>query len=378
MMMFLGLIFAVCFYFSRVHRKYILTLCIESACEVVIILYEWKNLGGFDSSLISLILVLFIIKPLLVNFRYHLYVSGFYALVLFAIFYLDIYYQHLLVIPYQPSDVDRLQVIVNFGIIGLVIFFFKREYEKRLEEKGAIQSQLENALVKEKELNQIKTEFIQMVSHQFRTPLTSIYSSTELLDLSLQNEGLATEKNKLKIDRIYDAVNLLTGMLEKLLAFEKVDSEAIRVRKINSNCILLVKDCVDKFNFKNESKINVSVSYINSPKPVSVDPTLFKEVIHQLLENAIKFSENDAKINIDLGFTDTYFKLKISDKGIGIPETDIEHIFDPFFRSQNAKNIKGNGIGLVFAKKFVSLHDGIISVESKEGIGTVFKLSFPY
>lgn len=243
---------------------------------------------------------------------------------------------------------------------------------KTLEER---EIQLEQALNKEKELNELKSRFVSMASHEFRTPLSTILSSASLISRYTET---GQQKNRLKhTDRIKSSVNNLTSILNEFLSLSKIEEGK---EKSNPVPIQLQEFCqsilgeikgIKKQGQTLDFQITSDIGEINS------DPRILKNIILNLLSNAIKYSSEEGVIHWHITKESNQVSFEIKDNGIGIPESEQKHLFSRFFRASNAESIKGTGLGLHIVKRYVELLKGHIHFESELGEGTVFKVLIP-
>ncbi len=234
--------------------------------------------------------------------------------------------------------------------------------------------QLHEALNKEKELGILKSRFVSMASHEFRTPLSSILSSAELIEMYIQAGRL--EKTGKNVLRIKNSVRNLTEILNDFLSLEKLEAGKIEVQKTEINLInffdelheeinaILHKD--QQFLFKNAVG-----------ETIETDPYLLKNILINLTSNAIKYSPNGAPVTLAITEEKNQLLFKVIDRGIGIPEEDRQHMFSRFFRASNVENIKGTGLGLTIVKRYLELMGGTIGFESKYGKGSTFFFYLP-
>ncbi|HEY9811156.1 MAG TPA: PAS domain S-box protein [Halomicronema sp.] len=245
--------------------------------------------------------------------------------------------------------------------------------------------ELHQSLETEKQLNEIKSRFVSMVSHEFRNPLTSIVMSVELL----QHYGeRSSEEKKLRyLQRIKAAANQMTDLLENVLVIGKVEAGKLTLNAtaldIEEFCLDLVEDSKLALNF---SAVSFSTSgpipqkYKDFPKTVflpCLDEKLLRHILSNLLSNAIKYSPLGGRVRLMLTYLDKEVVFQVQDEGIGIPADDLPLLFEAFHRAGNVGKIPGTGLGLAIVKKAVDLHGGTISVESKIKTGTTFTVRLP-
>jgi len=242
---------------------------------------------------------------------------------------------------------------------------------KRLEES---EIELNSALTKEKELNELKSRFVSMASHEFRTPLSTIMSSASLISKYEKEEH---QKNRVKhINRIKSAVNNLTGILNDFLSLSKIEEGAVSVQKSNIDLSKLCDVITDEVNglLKKGQKI---VFKHEIKHQLHSDQRILKNILFNLVSNAIKYSEEDSEILCKIKETKDYFTFIIEDTGLGIPPEDQKYLFKRFFRASNVENIQGTGLGLNIVKRYVEILNGDISFQSVLGDGTKFTVNIP-
>ena len=245
--------------------------------------------------------------------------------------------------------------------------------QEALHEIEKSRSELKEALDKEKQLNELKSRFLSMASHEFRTPLTTILSSATLIaeyPLSEQND-----KRMKHVERIASAVNNLNDILSDFLSLSKIEEGKVEAvfREFNLKNFILEIIAELKGLYKKDQHIEYEHS---GPEQAILDPKLLKNIVVNLLSNALKFSEESKSVQIQVKNSAKTLSIAVADAGIGISEEDKEHLFQRFFRGQNATNIQGTGLGLNIVAKFVELMDGNIRVESELNKGTTFILRF--
>lgn len=234
---------------------------------------------------------------------------------------------------------------------------------------------MEKALERQKELNNMKSQFISMTSHELRTPLTTIRSNTELLNYQLDHpEKLKHEKLKKNVGRIENNVDRLNQLINNILMIGKLDSDKIPFDPRPINVYDFIKENIlPDFESRNQP---ILCEQDGEPYKVNLDDQLFRHIMTNLLENAVKYSPEGKPPLIKLVF-DKSLEIHVVDYGIGIPEEEIPKLFDTFFRASNVDNIQGTGLGLSIVKQFVKIHKGDISVNSEVGKGSTFTLNFP-
>jgi PAS domain S-box-containing protein len=246
-------------------------------------------------------------------------------------------------------------------------------------------SDLEKKLEDEAELNEMKSRFLSIASHEFRTPLAGIMSSLNLMKryLDASGQGSSGIQNKEKINRhivkINDLVKNLTSILNNFLALGNIEKGEIPVRFTKVDVKKTIMD--RKSMFEQICKTGQEIFYTHSGKKVTavLDHYLLRNIINNLISNAVKYSPEYSEIHIHSEITEhAEFKLTVTDQGIGIPENDQKNIFMRFYRAKNALAYEdGTGLGLNIVKSYVDLMKGAISVESEENRGTTVCITIP-
>jgi signal transduction histidine kinase len=252
------------------------------------------------------------------------------------------------------------------------VFFLDLTQQKKTEER------LQQALQAEQELSELKSRFINTVCHEYRTPLTSIYSSSEILEH--YRHQLSEEKQVFYLKRIQSSVYHLTQLVEDVLFLGKADSGHLntRLKKIDliQFCELFIREEVN-FNSHLSHFPELKFSFDCSSIVVSLDELLFRQILSNLVSNAIKYSLPKGVIEIHLSLDVNKVLISIRDYGIGIPEDELDKIFEPFYRCSSASSISGTGLGLAIVKRAVETLHGSLKVESELGKGSTFTVILP-
>ena len=243
-----------------------------------------------------------------------------------------------------------------------------------LQELETSQHELSEALDKERQLNEIKSRFVSMASHEFRTPLSAVLSSASLLSKYTHEEE--QEKRDRHINRIKESVKHLNDILEDFLSLGRLDEGRIAADPVEFNLRELLDETLSDLKLIIKKGQYFKVDY-NGHEQIIADKKLLKNVIINLVSNAVKFSGEDAPININSIVNQKEARLSIRDKGIGISESDQEHLFSSFFRGANVTNIQGTGLGLHIVKRYVDLLNGNVHLQSQLGKGTTITITIP-
>lgn len=248
---------------------------------------------------------------------------------------------------------------------------------KRAEEEMRL------ALAREQELNKLKANFVTAVSHEFRTPLTVIFSSSEILQAQ---PNLAQEKRDKMHFQIERSVKRMTELLDEVVFIERSMRERTIAFPRPNNIFKLVSDVIAETEIFDRQHHVVSVQYIgfdgepslmNPSLMLQIDAGLVRPVISHLLTNALKFSPAESPIRITLERTQKDLRITVKDKGIGIPEPEQPYIYDLFFRASNVGLTQGTGMGLTIVKRCVDAHGGVVMCDSHLMSGTVFRVQIP-
>jgi PAS domain S-box-containing protein len=245
-----------------------------------------------------------------------------------------------------------------------------KEALQKLEES---QQELSEALDKEKQLNEIKSRFVSMASHEFRTPLSTILSSATLIGKYPSTEE--NEKRQRHIRKIKDSVSHLNGLLEDFLSLGKLEEGKVTVHSSTFHVKEFIEDITEEM--KAVQKENQLIHFnFSGDENFTTDKRLLKNIMINLLSNALKYSKDDANVWI-IAENKKQLSVTIQDEGVGISEEDMQHLFTTFFRGKNVTNIEGTGLGLPIVKKYLDLLEGKIDLKSELNVGTTVKISLP-
>lgn len=234
--------------------------------------------------------------------------------------------------------------------------------------------ELRLALSKEKELNELKSRFVSMASHEFRTPLTSILSSAAIIGRYTKEEQQPNREKH--INRIKSSVANLTGILNDFLSLSKLEEGKVEVHLTELDLELLCQEVIEDTKGLLKSDQIITHKIVGKNPKVIVDERILRNILFNLISNAIKYSDDD--ISCEIIFEKEYYLFKVADKGIGIPKEDQKYLFTRFFRAGNVTNIQGTGLGLNIVQRYVSILGGEISFISEHEVGTTFIVKIPY
>lgn len=246
-----------------------------------------------------------------------------------------------------------------------------KEALQRLEQS---QAELSEALDKERQLNEIKSRFVSMASHEFRTPLSAVLSSASLIGKYVTTEQ---QPNRDKhINRIKDSVKHLNDLLEDFLSLGKLDEGKIGAQFGLFKLSEAIHDTIDEVRGLVKPGQEIRYEY-KGEEIVYSDRKLLKNILINLISNALKFSDEGATIDVTSNVEEETAVISVADKGIGISAEDQQHLFSSFFRGKNALNIQGTGLGLHIVKRYTDLIGGSINLQSTLGEGTTITITIP-
>lgn len=255
-------------------------------------------------------------------------------------------------------------------ISGAVVVFWDLS-ERRQKEY------LEQALIKEQELNRLKSLFISTVSHEFRNPLAMIQTAVELIEL--HGTKLTETKKNTYLNRIYGAVQSMEKLMEDVLFMGKAEAGYLVYSPAPIKLDQFCQDLIEEFSIIENNSHSIIFNCHSQNNDAVMDEKLLHYLFINILSNAAKYSPAGSEIRFDLtcDLLNKIVIFQVKDQGIGIPKSDQDRIFDSFYRASNVQSFHGNGLGLVIAKKCVDAHNGTIELSSQLGLGTIFTITLP-
>ena len=245
------------------------------------------------------------------------------------------------------------------------------ELEAKVRERTL---ELTDSLEREKEHNEMKSRFVSMASHEFRTPLSAILSSVSLIDSYKSAED--SEKRKKHVERIKSSVKNLTGILDNFLSLDKLEQGKIEMTDEQFDIVEFSGDIIEEVASMRKTGQQIRFEH-SGEREINRDKRVLRNVLLNVLSNAIKYSYENQDIHFLIDVKNKTVTIQIRDEGVGIPEAEQKNLFDKFFRAKNVTNIQGTGLGLNIVKKYVELLDGSIRFSSKSNEGTTFIIEFP-
>lgn len=230
-------------------------------------------------------------------------------------------------------------------------------------------------LTQGKTLTSFHPSFYLMASHEFKTPLTAIASSLELLETKMQQDSLMAPFYASKISRIKQEISVLHHMVDEMLASGKTNRTPPLLPG-ETDVAALAREIKQQYFTTRTDKRYLQIKVSGTPRNIPVDKNQLNSVLINLISNAFKYSTAGNPV-LSLLFRKKEMVIKVADTGIGIPAKDLRHIFTSWYRGSNTAHIAGSGLGLAIIKAFVTTYQGTIEVISKENKGAVFILSLP-
>jgi len=249
-----------------------------------------------------------------------------------------------------------------------------KSLKKMLHALSEAKEEVSLSLEKEKELNQMKSRFVSMASHEFRTPLSSVQLSSVLIEKYA--EPYNNKQIKKHVGKIKNAVGNLNTILNDFLSLERLEAGNVQPAFTSFNLVKLAEEITEEMQMIAKEEQNIIYQHTGVESMVNSDQNLLRNCMINLISNAIKYSGEHTFIEFSTEINDTNWIVTISDNGIGIPESDQKNLFQPFFRAHNTGNIPGTGLGLNIVLRYAGLMKGQLDFESEVNKGARFTLSF--
>ncbi len=244
--------------------------------------------------------------------------------------------------------------------------------ENNVTKIKSIEEKMKQSLQKEKELSELKSQFVSMASHEFRTPLSTILSSISLIEKydQLGND----EKKKSHFEKVKKNIRNLTSMLNDTLTISRIEEKMIEVNLEVVNIYKLLAEVIAETDGLKGENREIIINFAGEEN-LKLDQKIMKVVLANVLSNALKYSDKD--VVVEVAATKEELAISVADKGIGIPEVAQAKLFDRFYRAENAANIQGTGLGLNIVKSYISLLEGELTFKSRENVGTTIFIKIP-
>lgn len=285
----------------------------------------------------------------------------------------------------KPFNIRELNMVIELAIFKdrkeKELQKLNNELEEKVRQRTAelyeANEELVKALEKEREINELKSRIVLNVSHGFKTPLTSILSSAQLLQIYAEREHPLKPKITKHAFKIEHSVRALNNLLTSVLFFGKADENKLEFKPKKIFTSAFVKELLDTVRAGVENEVTIKPEIGELPKTVTSDPELLYQVLENLLSNAVKYSKNGKQVEFKLGFEEGKLLAQVRDKGIGIPKSEQSRLFSRFFRAKNVGIVEGSGLGLSIVRKCLDVLDGDITFESEIDKGTTFFVTIP-
>lgn len=244
-----------------------------------------------------------------------------------------------------------------------------------LEQLELSKDELAKALTTERELGELKSRFVSMASHEFRTPLTTILTSATLIEKYPGSDQ--QDKRQKHLQRIRSSVNHLNDILEEFLSVGRLEEGKITANSVAVGLSGLIQEVVSDMQGMLKAGQTIQIDLACSDQ-VWLDPSLLRKILVNLLSNAIKYSGDHSIVLVQGGCADQLLTLSVIDQGVGISKEDQEHLFERFFRAKNVSNTPGTGLGLHIVARYIDLMGGTVTLNSELNQGTTVTLTLPY
>jgi PAS domain S-box-containing protein len=245
-----------------------------------------------------------------------------------------------------------------------------QDMEKEVLERKKAEEEVRKSLEKERELNELKSRFVSIASHEFRTPLSTVLSSASLIQQYKEKGEL--EKVDKHVQRIKSSVNHLTTILNDFLSLGKLEEGKIDIKKETFNVEEFFHEITEEVKASLKEGQSIKITCDESIQSINTDARILRNILFNLISNASKYSAVQKNIYLTCTRKNDKMIFRVGDEGIGIPPQEQKHIFDRFFRASNSGNIQGTGLGLNIVKRYAELLEGTISFESEYGKGSTF------
>jgi signal transduction histidine kinase len=266
--------------------------------------------------------------------------------------------------------IEPVGTLLTFSILLGVFGLLYRQLQQRQRAEAA-----QKALAQEKELGELKLQLFSMVSHEFRTPLSLIMGSSQLMETSLKD---IVEPSHLKsVYRIQSAAKVMTQLLNDILMISRADAGALEFNPKSIEIQTFCLNLIEEFQVSHACQQTLTFEQKGDRTHAIVDEKLLYSILSNLLSNAAKFSPPDSIIRITMNSQAEALTFQIQDQGIGIAEADISYFYEPFIRGKNVAGIKGTGLGLAVVQRCVALHQGTIHLKRQTDCGTTFIVTIP-
>lgn len=268
----------------------------------------------------------------------------------------------------RANLVSLVALVAAVALVGALLWAFQ---QARMRSR---RSQAESARLRE--LDSMKDAFISTVSHELRSPLTSIQGYLELL--LEEEEGQLTDEQRHFLEVVRRNAERLLRVVEDLLFLSRVDAGKLQVAHEQVDLAGVVRESMEALTPRARNR-GIDLVLDSGTALMLGDPARLAQVADNLISNAIKFTQDGGHVSVEVGRTDDHVRLVVADTGIGIPAAELDRLFERFFRTSTASQlaIQGTGLGLAIVRAIIESHDGVIQLESEQGVGTTVRITFP-
>ena len=262
---------------------------------------------------------------------------------------------------------------LNLSVQKLEIL--NKDLQQQILVRQRAEEETRKALERERELNELKSKFVSIASHEFRTPLSAILSSTSLIQqYHLRGEMTKMDKH---ISRVKSSVHHLTSILNDFLSLGKLEEGRIEVATEQVSLHAFFEEIKEEIKSTLKEEQQLVILFTQPELSFQSDPRILRGILFNLVSNASKYSDSGKSIHLSATYTDDSVTVEVRDAGIGIPQHEVKHVFERFFRASNSSNIQGTGLGLNIVKRYIDLLKGTISFTSELGKGSSFTIILP-
>lgn len=247
--------------------------------------------------------------------------------------------------------------------------------ENEVQERKKAEDEARKSFEKERELNELKSKFVSIASHEFRTPLSTVMSSASLIQ-QYKDKG-EYEKVDKHVQRIKSSVNHLTLILNDFLSLGKLEEGKVDINTEKIEIEVFMNEITEEVKAFLKEGQQIKINCDMAAKTLESDSRILRNIMFNLISNASKYSDLNKHIFLSCSRRNSSVVFGVRDEGIGIPEQDHKHLFDRFFRASNAGNVQGTGLGLNIVKRYADLLNGNITFESEYGKGSIFYVEIP-
>ncbi len=271
----------------------------------------------------------------------------------------------------HKGESGEVKGIILIGQDITEIADYREELEQKINERT---KELRAALENERELSELKSRFVSMASHEFRTPLAAIGFAAGFL--KKYGDRIDKESTDKKLDKINTQISHITSLLDDILTIGKADAK-MKFQPKTVSFVKFLKPILDEVRMQSNDSHEIKIKNIDESVMIDLDPKLGRNIFINLLTNAIKFSPKENHILFENKINNGFLISSITDFGVGIPKEEIELVFAPFHRAKNTEAIQGTGLGLPIVKEAIEAQNGTISIKSIENEGSTFIVSLP-